>query len=253
MSMSRLAVAIILAGVFAAAASAWAGERPVRLARAVPRESAPAMQTVTGEQMQAALERALQERPTSATEVQVRLLDEPESVLVPAGRLEIRVKQGGDEVLGRRTFQLALVVDGMPARTATVRAETAAWADVVTAAHAMKPNDVLEADDVVVARVPLASGKSDYLRSVDDVVGKRVVRSLQVNKPIVASAVGEPYAVRRGDRVTIEAKRGGLLIQTAGITKGAAQAGDTVTVTNLDSGKDVRARAVGPGTVRVEY
>jgi flagella basal body P-ring formation protein FlgA len=65
--------------------------------------------------------------------------------------------------------------------------------------------------------------------------------------------VGQPYAVRKGDRVTIEARRGRLLIQTTGITKAVGQIGQVVTVTNQDSGRDIRAKVVGPGVVQVEF
>ncbi|MGH7231772.1 MAG: flagellar basal body P-ring formation chaperone FlgA, partial [Nitrospiraceae bacterium] len=65
--------------------------------------------------------------------------------------------------------------------------------------------------------------------------------------------LAQPYAVRRGDRVTIEARRGGLLIQASGVTKAAGFAGQTLTVTNQDSGKDISAKVVGPGVVQVDF
>jgi flagella basal body P-ring formation protein FlgA len=65
--------------------------------------------------------------------------------------------------------------------------------------------------------------------------------------------VKRPYAVRKGDRVSIEARHGGLSIQTAGVTKMSGEVGQSVTVANVDSGKELRAKVVGPGVVRVEY
>ena len=72
-------------------------------------------------------------------------------------------------------------------------------------------------------------------------------------RPIKLTALRRPFVVRKGDRVMIEAKMGGLSIQTAGVTKGNGELGQTVTVSNTDSGKDVRGKVVGPGVVRVDF
>jgi flagellar basal body P-ring formation protein FlgA len=86
-----------------------------------------------------------------------------------------------------------------------------------------------------------------------DVIGKSAARPLQTNNPIRLGMVKKPYAVRKGDRVSIEARRGGLSIQVVGVTKASGEIGQSVTVANVDSGKELRAKIVGPGTVRVEY
>jgi flagella basal body P-ring formation protein FlgA len=258
-TMARIRIAIIGMLVGGAVALAWAAAEAQQIAsakavRPLTLDVAAASQTVTAEQLRAAIERAVEERLGAvSSDVQVRLLDEPEPINVPGGRLDIRSKSLGEEVIGRRVFQLGLWVNGAVARTLSVKAETVAWADLVTAARNLKRDDVLESEDVTLERVALGSGKQEFARTTEEVIGKRVTKPVSIHKPLSISALTEPFAVRRGDRVTIEAKRGGLLVQTAGITKGAAQAGDSVTVTNLDSGKDVRARVIGPGSVRVEF
>ncbi|HZS11019.1 MAG TPA: flagellar basal body P-ring formation chaperone FlgA [Nitrospirales bacterium] len=258
-TISRIQIALIGMLLGGAIAFAWAVAEAqqvaaVKAVRPTAHDLTAASQTVAAEQLRASIVRAVEERlGTLASDVQVHLLDEPDAISVPGGRLEIRPKTVADDVIGRRVYQLSIIVDGTVARSVSVKAETLAWADVVTAARNLRRDDVLEADDITLERVALASGKQELVRSMEDVIGKRLTKPVSVHKPLPISALTEPYAVRRGDRVTIEAKRGGLLIQTAGLTKGAAQAGDSVTVTNLDSGKDVRARVIGPGSVRVEF
>jgi flagella basal body P-ring formation protein FlgA len=51
----------------------------------------------------------------------------------------------------------------------------------------------------------------------------------------------------------IEAKRGGLSIQAYGVTKSSGHVGQTVMVGNVDSGRELRAKIVGPGLVQVEF
>ena len=56
-----------------------------------------------------------------------------------------------------------------------------------------------------------------------------------------------------GDRVMIEARQGNLSIQTVGVTKSHGEMGQTITVSNVDSGKELRATVVAPGVVRVTF
>ncbi|MCX5724645.1 MAG: flagella basal body P-ring formation protein FlgA [Nitrospirae bacterium] len=53
--------------------------------------------------------------------------------------------------------------------------------------------------------------------------------------------------------MAIEARHGGLSIQVTGVTKSSGELGQSITVANLDSGKELRAKIVAPGVVRVEY
>jgi flagella basal body P-ring formation protein FlgA len=117
----------------------------------------------------------------------------------------------------------------------------------------IKADELIEAGDVTVKRVKVNSLQHPFVSDVNEAVGKSAAKTLPPQMPIRVSALAKPYAVRKGDRVTIEAKRGGLAIQTVGVTKTGAQLGEFVTVTNQDSGKDIRGKVVGPGLVRVEF
>ena len=114
-------------------------------------------------------------------------------------------------------------------------------------------DSVIEAEDVTVHRIKLMDLDHQLITDVKDVIGKSAARPLQTNNPIRLGMVRKPYAVRKGDRVSIEARHGGLSIQVVGVTKASGEIGQSVTVANVDSGKELRAKVVGPGTVRVEY
>jgi flagella basal body P-ring formation protein FlgA len=59
--------------------------------------------------------------------------------------------------------------------------------------------------------------------------------------------------VKKGDRVLIQAQRGGLSIRAYGITKSSGQVGQSIMVANLDSGRELRATVVAPSIVQVEF
>jgi|KBSMisStandDraft_5_1062788.scaffolds.fasta_scaffold08415_7 flagella basal body P-ring formation protein FlgA len=212
-------------------------------------------QQVTPDQIQQALLEYIRSHKEEAiADVQVQLLEPEETITVPWGALRMRVAPSGSaEEYGRRQFDVTLSVNGSAVRTASASADVTALIDVAVPTRSIRPDETIEAEDVTLARTPMAVLGRQYATNLDEVIGKRAIRSLAVQSPISKSALAQPYLVRKGDRVTIEAKRKGLSIQTIGIMKAVGQAGQMVTVTNQDSGKDLRAKVVGPGVVRVEF
>jgi len=261
-----LAPALILAGQ-ATASSAQPGtahlskKKPAdreanhRTAEPAPAAPKPTTQDVTVEQIQLTLQRYVEKRfEGKVSDVQVQVLNWAEPVTVPAGLLEARVAARGlDEGLGRRLFQMELSVDGTRVQTLKVMADVTASAEVVTAVRYLKPEETIQAEDLKVARIQLPALVHDFAFDPEAVIGKRVVRPLRTDAPVRMSALSVPFVIKRGDQVTIEVKHGGLLIQASGTTKASGQIGQSITVINLDSGKEIRGKVVGPGVVRVGF
>lgn len=213
------------------------------------------IQHVTPQQMERAIRDYLRSQKDDAVaDVQVRLLEPEQSVALAGGTLDMRVLPvASAEEYGRRKFDVALSSNGKVIKTARASADIIALVDVVVATKLIKVDQTIEIDDVVMARTPMTTAPPQYAKALDEVIGKRAARPFAPHVPINASALAQPYLVHKGDRVTIEARRGRLQIQTVGVTKAVGQVGQTVTVTNQDSGKDLRAKVIGPGLVRVDF
>ncbi|BCA54794.1 putative Flagella basal body P-ring formation protein FlgA [Nitrospira sp. KM1] len=187
-------------------------------------------------------------------EVQVTLIEPQDPIPTSGGRIDMAVIPGmREEGLGRRMFHVQLSRNGRPLDTVEVLSDVAGFADVVVPSRLIKTDEVIDREDLTVTRVKLLDLKQQFVTDPNEVIGKSAVRPLQSQLPIRLASVKKPYAVRKGDRVTIEAKGRGLSIQTVGITKSGAELGQTVTVTNSDSGKELRAKVIGPGVVRVDF
>jgi flagellar basal body P-ring formation protein FlgA len=129
----------------------------------------------------------------------------------------------------------------------------AAMVDVVVPSRYVKSEEVLDADDLTTALVKVYDLKHPYLTDREDAIGKSAARPLQAETPLRATFLKKPLTIKKGDRVMIEAKRGGLSIQTSGVTKSSGQIGQSIMVANLDSGRELRAKIVAPGLVQVEF
>lgn len=106
--------------------------------------------------------------------------------------------------------------------------------------------------DLSLADVPLASLPGAALRLSSDLVGKEVQRALLPGRPIVATSVREPRAVRRGDQVQIAFTGAGIALTAPGRALQDGVLGEEIRVVNLASNRTITATAAGSGRVTVE-
>ena len=186
--------------------------------------------------------------------VSVSVLEPSEPVLIPAGAAELRVlPSASDEGLGRRAFHLAVTLDRKPWKTIQAIADISATVDAVVPTRFLKHDELIEAGDLKTVKVRVLQLNHSFVTNRDEVVGKSAARPLQPDTPLRAGFVKPALVIKKGDRVLIEARRGGLSIQTYGITKSNGQVGQTIMVANVDSGRELRAKVVAPNLVQVEF
>lgn len=262
----RVLTAVLLAMTVAwptVAVPAHAGDRQVspsasredRTHTAAIRTSRRGTQRVTVDHLRRAILGYLEGRLEGrVSEVEVEVVDPSDPIVVPAGRLRIEVAAGpGVEQSGRRRFHVVPTVDGRPGEEIEVLTDISLFADVVVPARMIRPEEIIEPEDLSSARVKVSVVPHQMITHMTEAVGKSPGRILHAQQPIRTASLVRPFTVRKGDRVTIEARRGGLAIHAAGTTKTSGQLGSFITVTNADSGKDIRAKVVGPGLVQVEF
>ena len=225
--------------------------RPMKLSPGL----VPAVHQLHPDDIQRGILRFLeQEMAGQVRAVHATMVDPLESIRLPPGSMGLTIIPNGlDEGLGRRTFHVQINTNGRLWQTIDATADISASVDAVVPIRMIKIDDLIEAEDMVIQRVKLRELNHQLATSLNDVIGKSAARPLPANMPIRLAMVKKPYVVRKGDHVAIEAGHGGFSIQAAGVTKSSGELGQTITVANLDSGKELRAKIVAPGVVRVEY
>ena len=187
-------------------------------------------------------------------DVEVTVLDPSDPIKAPAGVVEMRViPASNDERLGRRTFQMAVNVNGKSWNTVEVLADVAAMIDALAPNRSLKSDEIIDGQDLKTVRMRTHQFSHPFIIDREEVIGKSAARPLPADVPFRAGFLKAPVLIKKGDRVMIEAKRGGLSIQAYGVTKSSGRLGQTVMVSNLDSGRELQAKIVGPGLVQVEF
>ncbi len=184
----------------------------------------------------------------------VRVLFPKTSLTVAAGKLHLEVENlAGGARMGRRAFRVGLFINGQFIKTVSIVGEVKAQATVVTPVRWIKPKEVVVAEDVTAMIVDVPSLTHDFVLDPKDVIGKEVLRPLPPRRPIRKTVLDDPPIIRKGDRVRLEVRQGGLVVQTVGLAKATGKLGDTIPVKNQNSGREVVGRIMGSGLVEVGF
>ena len=111
---------------------------------------------------------------------------------------------------GRRVFQIHLAVNGRFIKTVEATADVAALVDVVVPVRSIKADEEIAADDVATERIVLYDLKQPFAINPADVIGKSRHPSVAATECDPAHFGPTPFAVHKGDRVTIEARQEGF-------------------------------------------
>jgi flagella basal body P-ring formation protein FlgA len=127
-----------------------------------------------------------------------------------------------------------------------VRARLSAM--VTVAAGPVAANEALTNAQVMLDRRDI-SNIADPITTPEDAVGQMSRRMLRPGDILRSSQLASPVMVKRGDAVTMIARRDGIEVSTAGEALDAGARGAMVRVRNANSGQIVRMRVAGPGLV----
>jgi len=186
--------------------------------------------------------------------VHVTVLEPADPVMIPGTTAEVHVIPSSmEEGLGRRVFHVEAVTNGKARKTIQVVADIAAMIDAVVVTRFLKADELIDMGDLKTVGLRVHQVNHPFITDQGEVIGKSASRPLPPDTPLRPAFVKPPLVIKKGDRVLIEARRGGLSIRAYGVTKASGQVGQTVMVANLDSGRELRAKVVAPSLVEVEF
>jgi flagella basal body P-ring formation protein FlgA len=105
---------------------------------------------------------------------------------------------------------------------------------------------------LAIAEASLGGAPDATFQEVSQVVGKRLVRSVNQGELVLRNHMEAPQMIRKGAVVTLVAERGLLKVTARGVALEGGEMGKVIRVKNLSSKKTVFARVIGSSTVRVD-
>lgn len=111
--------------------------------------------------------------------------------------------------------------------------------------------EVISASDITWMEVEQSRLRDDAVTAENQLVGQAARRTITPDRPIRLSEIERPAAVKRNQVVTLLFRRPGIEIRAEGKASQDGGIGDTITVTNTDSGVEVRGKVISAQAVDV--
>lgn len=127
----------------------------------------------------------------------------------------------------------------------------AVWTDIVVTAQALKRGSLLSKADLRLQRVNLAETRNGTLYNAEEAIGMELRRTLAAATPLRIRDLDEPMVIKRGDRVQIAARLGGLRVIMPGTALANGRIGQQIAISNDRSDRKVRAKVIAEGQVEV--
>jgi len=238
-----------------AIAAAGFGSGAVRIEtpeRALVRRAA---QVVDPALIREAVERAtLVELRASGAAARLVRLDLPPVIEVPSGTVEARASTlGVRDLFTPFAVAIELRVDNRVVGRLSATAQVEAYAPVIVAAHDLRANSRVRAEDVTIAPRRITHPFSFYLRDITQLRGVSVRQPIAHGEPLTTDEIVSEIVVKPGDPVRITGQDGPLHITVAGEARAAGRVGDRIQVKNIQSGTLLQAVIVDEGLVSVRF
>ncbi|MDR2582955.1 MAG: flagellar basal body P-ring formation chaperone FlgA [Fibromonadaceae bacterium] len=115
--------------------------------------------------------------------------------------------------------------------------------------NGIRKGETIAAQDFEMVWQETTFQKRKVIKRAEEAIGRTAIRTLRAGEALVDNALSTPYAVKAGDAVRLFAKFGEAVVQTNAIAQKNAFKGQTISVRNIDTGKDIMATVSGSGEV----
>lgn len=170
---------------------------------------------------------------------------------IPAGHLRWEVTPSSRRLFDSRRFNLILRSNGTVVKNMTLFVDLEALAPVAVAAADLPRGTILNAEDLTMVTMDLASLRAPCF-DAQQMVGKKLRRPVRMGAPFTQTGLETPPLIKRGDMVTITASVGALTVTARGLAQQNGAAEETIRVKNIRSQKEIFCRVTAPSAVEVE-
>ncbi|ABL01043.1 SAF domain protein [Pelobacter propionicus DSM 2379] len=172
----------------------------------------------------------------------------------PAGTLDYEVVAPQQwEGWGRAGISVVVRKGTRVVGNLTVWVEVEALVDMVVTVRQINHGSVITTADLALRKQDIAAVQGRYLARTEDAVGKKARVTLRPNAAIRSDQLEKVPLIRAGQLVTIIAENERMRITATGKSKSAGAEGDTITVQNLGSLKELPARVLDSTTVLIVF
>ena len=173
---------------------------------------------------------------------------------LPKGQLNWNFNlPGRKKRIGQVPFQLTLTQEGRVLRQMRLQAQVQVTYNLFKANHSLKRGHILEMNDVEVTEVQSRKMLRNVVTDRDQMQGYQLTRNIGEGETLSTYMLKKVPLVKRGDRITLIAKRGSLKVTAPGVVRENGFKDQMVKVENLQSHKVVYGTVRDSRTIIVNF
>jgi flagella basal body P-ring formation protein FlgA len=127
------------------------------------------------------------------------------------------------------------------------------YEDIAVPNKKIDRHDILAMDDLVIKRMETTKLAGVTFDDIEDLIGKRAIRPILPNIPIIGEMIDNPPLIKKGDFIKVSIQSGNLSIVTKGVAKEDGYVGKVIRIKNIDSNKDLYGRVEDSTTVKIIF
>jgi len=132
-----------------------------------------------------------------------------------------------------------------------VPVRAAIFRQVIVAARPLARGSILTANDIMLTESDTSQLARGYIASNEQAVGHKLRRAVTTGDAITPGLLETPAIVRRGQRVSLQARSGALTVRVAGIAKSDGMLGQVIEFENQSSKRPVQAIIRSPQSAEI--
>jgi len=173
---------------------------------------------------------------------------------VPAGTVSFKLfKKGRMRLQGYVKLIAEVNVNGQVKNEVLLSGYIDVFESVVCTSRNLKRGEVIEKDDVYLAKRNVSRLSQKVITHIDKAGGLRAKHNIKADTCLKEWMLEKTPVVERGDIIMIFAESGDLKVTVPGRVLMKGCTGDLIKVQNLMSKKDIYAKVVNNSTVMVEF
>jgi len=159
--------------------------------------------------------------------------------------------QSGNLQAGRNTISVSC--NGANRWTIYSTVFIKSYKQVLVTVKPLARNDVLSVGDMRLEAKDVALLQKGYLSDANEALGKQSVRFVPAGSVLYQGLFTAPALVKRGETVSIQSGKPGLLISSTGVAMMDGVKGQQIKVKNVSSKRVIQATVIQPGLVNVYF
>ena len=127
----------------------------------------------------------------------------------------------------------------------------AIFRQVIVATRPLTRGSILAPDDIILAEADTSLLPRGYIVASEHAIGHELRRNVQSGDPITPGLLDTPAMIKRGQKVSLEARSGGLSVRMPGIAKSDGILGQVIEFENQSSKRSVQAIVRSPQSAEI--